>query len=287
MIIDSHAHLEEEVPASRVIELMDRDGIDKAVVFAPAMEPIPSTPDGLLAVFRFLLTSPLNPLGRRLYNKFVREGVLYVSGKSYRIFKDPDNDSVGRSVEQHTDRLIFYAFINPRGTQDPVEVLEACRSKFDVKGVKMHSWFHEFDVARDLKALGMRCRELNLPLLIHLGGTPETGNIEGLLAACPGLKVILAHAGIPFFQRIWPLLDKYPTLHMDISDPYMNPRLVAKVVRAVGSGRILFGTDAPYGLRTKEGHSFKPMLNWTQQLRIPDKEKEDILSGNLLRLLDG
>jgi len=271
MIIDSHAHLEEEVPADKVIRLMDRDGVDKIVLFAPAMESIPSTPDRLLSVFRFLLTSPLNPLGRKLYNGFVKQGDLRVSGESYRIFRDPDNASVAAKVREHPDRFFFYAFINPRGTRDPVDVLEECRSTSDVKGVKLHSWFHEFDVREDLLPLAERCRELSLPLLIHLGGASGTGNIEGLLEACPGLKVILAHVGIPYFQRIWHLLDRYPDLHMDLSGPYLNQRLVDKAVHAVGSRRLLFGTDAPYGIRTGEGYSFEPMLNWIRQLRIPDR----------------
>jgi len=287
MIIDSHAHLEEEIPAEKVIQLMDRDGVDATVVFAPAMESLPSTPDGLLAFFRFLLNSPLNPLARKIYNGYVREGNLRVSGKDYRIHRDPDNASVGAKARAYPDRLHFYAFINPRGSRDPVEVLEECRAAYDVKGVKTHAWFHEFDVLGDLLPLARRCQDLALPLLIHLGGRADTGNIVGLLDACPGLKVIVAHAGLPYFRRLWPLLDRHPGLHMDLSGPYLNDRLVEKVVRAVGSRRLLFGTDAPYGLRTPEGYTYEPMLNWVRRLRIPDGGKEDILSGNLLRLWGG
>jgi len=93
--------------------------------------------------------------------------------------------------------------------------------------------------------------------------------------------------GIPYFQRIWPLLERYPNLHMDISGPYLNAGMVDEAVRAVGSQRLLFGTDGPYGLRTGEGYSFEPMKAWTERLEIPDKEKEDIFAGNLLRLLGG
>ena len=285
MIVDCHAHLEEEIPVEKVIRLMDRDGIQRATVFAPAMESIPSTPDRLLAVFRFLLRSRLNPLGTRLYNKFVRKGHLMVSGKSYRIFQDPDNETVGKAVLQHPDRLIFFAFINPRGPRDPLEVIEECNTKFELKGVKTHSWFHEFDPSSDLIPVEKRCQELNIPLLIHLGGSPETGNIEGLMNACPRLNVVLAHLGIPYFQKIWHLLDRYPNLYMDISGPYLNAGMVREGVGAVGSSRLLFGTDAPYGLRTPEGYSFEPIKQWTLQLEIPEKEKEDILSGNYLRLL--
>jgi len=287
MIIDSHGHLEEEIPAERLIALMDRDGIQKAVVFPGAMERIPSTPDRLLSVFRFILRSRLNALGRTLYNSFVKQGNLMVSGKAYRIFPDPDNETVGLKVRENSDRLIFYAFINPKGSRNPVEVLEDCRAKFDVRGVKTHSWFHDFDPSQDLLGVAKRCEELALPFPIHLGGNRKTGNIEGLIGACPKLKVILAHVGIPYFQRIWPLLAKYPNLHMDISGPYLDGTLVAETVRAVGSRRLLFGTDSPYGLRHGDGYSFEPMKLWTEQLPISDKEKEDIFAGNLLRLLGG
>ena len=285
MIIDCHAHLEEEIPVENVIRLMDRDGINRAVVFAPAMEGIPSTPDRLLAVFRFLLNSPFNPLGRRIYSKFVKNGDLLVSGKAYRIFQDPDNETVGKAVSRYPERLIFFAFINPKGPRDPLDVFEECRTKFDLKGVKTHSWFHEFNPSKDLLPVAKRCEELDLPLLIHLGGSLETGNIEGLLRACPKLKVILAHLGIPYFKRIWHLLDRYPNLYMDLTGPYLNAGMVRQGVKAVGSRRLLFGTDAPYGLRTTEGYSFEPIKQWTLQLEIPETEKEDILSRNILRLL--
>ena len=124
-------------------------------------------------------------------------------------------------------------------------------------------------------------------LMTALAATVGTGNIAGLLDACPGLKVILAHAGLPYFQGVWPLLDKYPNLYMDISGPYLNAGLVADVVDAVGSQRLLFGTDAPYGLRCGDGYSYAPMKAWTEQLKIPDMEKRAIFSGNLLRLLGG
>ena len=287
MIIDCHAHLEEEISAERKIEIMDHDGVDKSVVFGGVIEQISSTPDLLLAFFRFLLQSPLNPLGRKVYNSYVNNGILTTSGKQHRIFREPDNDPVGQASLKHPDRFIFFAFINPRGSRDPLDVLKMCRKKYKVQGVKAHAWFHELDLSKDLHAVGACCQEWNLPLLIHLGGNQKTGNIQALVDAYPRLNIILAHLGVPYFNHIWPLVKKHPNLYMDISGPYLNAKMVAKAVRDVGIRKILFGTDAPYGLRTGNGHSYKPLRLWTEQLSIPDREKEDIFSGNLLRLLPG
>ena len=160
-------------------------------------------------------------------------------------------------------------------------------NEYGMKGVKVHTWFHNYDPGKLLMPIAKRCFELGLPILIHMGGRPETSTVQTLLDTYPDLKLILAHAGVPFFKRSWEQTKKYKNVYMDISGPYMSNSLVRKVVKAVGPDKIIYGTDAPYGLRTKDGKlTYAHSKAWVESLPISETEKEKIFSGNILRLLE-
>ena len=288
MIIDSHCHLEPvENPVDVMIRVMDAGGIDKTVLLAATSENLPSVPAGLLALGRGLLQSPLASLARNLYEDATRSqpGKVKVSGKFYPIHAYPDNRPVAEALRAHPDRFIGFVFLNPKGNPQVVAQLEQGVQEHGMRGVKAHSWWHDYDPGKLLLPVARRCQELGLPLLIHMGNRPDTGNIQALLDAVPDLKLILAHLGIPWFDRSWAQAKRYPNVYLDISGPYLSARLVAKAARFVGPDKLIYGTDGPYGLRTADGLSYAPSKAWVEQLPIGHQDKEKIFSGNLLRLL--
>jgi predicted TIM-barrel fold metal-dependent hydrolase len=122
-------------------------------------------------------------------------------------------------------------------------------------------------------------------LLIHLGGGPRTGNFQALLQQCPRLKLILAHAAIPHFQKSWGAIREHPNCFVDISGSYLNAALVRNAVAALGPDKVIFGSDGPVSLRCKTGHSYESILGWTRTLPVSDTDREKIFHKNLERLL--
>ena len=92
-----------------------------------------------------------------------------------------------------------------------------------------------------------------------------------MLEACPKVKLILAHGGIPHFDRLWRL----PRVRFDVAlRALISEATVRRMLDAVGPGRVLFGSDAPAGIRADGGHRY-------QLPQLPDRSMAD----NLLSLL--
>jgi len=289
MIIDTHCHLDlTENPPEKMIEFMDAGGVDKAVIFACVCDNLPSVPAALLWVARTLLQTPFAGIALGIYEDATssQPGKLKTGGKFFDIHTAPDNIPVAEAIKQHPDRFIGFQTLNPKDNPDVLKQFEQGINEHGMKGVKVHSWFHDYNPGKLLMEIAGRCRELGLPILLHMGGRPDTSNVQVLLDAFPDLKLILAHLGIPFFQRSWEQAKNYPNVYMDISGPYLSAGLVRKAVKAVGPDKIIYGTDAPYGLRSKDGSwTYTHTKTWVEKLSISEADKEKIFSGNLLRLL--
>lgn len=286
MIIDAHAHLDlEEITGEDYIRLMDASGVSKVVLLASLNSLIPPTPDWQVSIMRFLLSTPLQPLGKRIYESLIKGDYLKGGGKTIHIVQNPDNDSVSEVVSRYPERFMAFVVINPK-LKNAMEVLEKGIEEQGMVGVKCHAWWHRLDISSELLPIARRCEEKGLPLLVHLGGGRQTGNFEVLLDNCPRLKLILAHVAIPHFQRSWKVIKEQKNCFVDISGSYLNASMVRKAVKALGPDKVIFGSDGPVPLRCRAGgHSYEPILKWTRELHISDDDKEKILYRNLERLL--
>jgi predicted TIM-barrel fold metal-dependent hydrolase len=286
MIIDAHAHLDlEEITGEDYIRLMDASGVSKVVLLASLNGPVPMTPDWQISIMRFMLSTPLQPMGKRVYESLIKGDYLKGGGKIIRIVQNPDNDSVSQVVSKYPQRFMAFVVINPK-LKNAMEVLEKGIEEQGMVGVKCHAWWHRVDIPSELLPIARRCEGKGLPLLVHLGGGRRTGNFEVLLDNCPRLKLILAHVAIPHFQSSWKAIKEAKNCYVDISGSYINASLVRKAVKALGPDKVIFGSDGPVPLRCKVGgHSYESILQWTRELRISDNDKEKIFHKNLERLL--
>jgi predicted TIM-barrel fold metal-dependent hydrolase len=109
----------------------------------------------------------------------------------------------------------------------------------------------------------------------HLG--PE--DIATLMAAVPALRLVLCSAGYRDDWWLFPLLKRHATLSVCTGHYYIptfNPMRFLQTFRA---DRLLFGSGLPH---------FSPggMVAHLAYADIPDADREKILSGNLIRLLE-
>jgi predicted TIM-barrel fold metal-dependent hydrolase len=286
MIIDAHAHLDlEEITGEDYIHLMDASGVNKVVLLAGLNSLIPPTPDWQISIMRFMLSTPLQPMGKRIYESLIKGDYLKGGGKIIRIVQNPDNDSVSQVVSKYPQRFMAFVVINPK-LKNAMEVFEKYVEEQRMVGVKCHAWWHRVDISSELLPIARRCEGKGLPLLVHLGGGRQTGNFEVLLDNCPRLKLILAHVAIPHFQSSWKVIKEAKNCFVDISGNSLNAHLVRRAVKALGPDKVLFGSDGPVPLRCRAGgHSYEPILQWTRELRISDNDKEKIFHKNLERLI--
>jgi len=285
MIIDSHAHLElDEITGEDYIRLMNASGVNKVVLLASFNSVVPPIQDWQVSILRFMLFSPLQSLAQRTYESLIKGDYLKGGGKTIKIIQNPDNDVVSQVVSKYPERFMAFVSINPK-LKNALEILEKGIEEQGMVGVKCHPWWHQIDLSSEMLPIARRCEEKGLPLLLHLGGSPKTGNFEVLLNKFPRLKLILAHLAVPYFQS-WRVVKEAKNCFIDISGSYVNASLVRRAVKTMGPDKVIFGSDGPVPLRCRGGgHSYEAVLRWTRELLISDNDKEKIFHKNLERLL--
>jgi predicted TIM-barrel fold metal-dependent hydrolase len=248
-------------------------------------DPLPHTPDGLLGLLRRLSRSRL---GRSVVNAIHRstltaDGNLKLNRKLYRIYSQPDNDSVAQLLERHPRALMGWIFLNPRASDNVLDELERYRHVPGMVGLKLHPHWHDYpiELARPLLA---RANDLALPVLIHLGHG-DHGDYRSIAESYPRIKLICAHAGIPFYDELWKYAQRRSNLYVDLSSPYLNEDLVRAAVKVMGPQRCLYGTDSPYGFQSEGSYDYGHIRGWVERLPISEAERAAIFSDNFLQIL--
>ncbi|MGK5095444.1 amidohydrolase family protein [Deltaproteobacteria bacterium TL4] len=265
---------------------MDQVGIDRIVLIPAMNDPLPETPDTLLAIIRQLMLRK----STRHWAEWVHrtlltpEGDLRLNQNIYQIYHHPDNESIHRIIQKYPDRFLGWIFLNPRNNPKVIEELEYWRQQPGMIGVKLHPHWHDYRVEL-LFALLSRVEALQLPVLIHLG-FGKRGAYRQLAEKFPNLKIISAHAGFPFFKEFWDFSKQHRNLYVDLSSPYLNESLVRAAVKKLGSERCIYGTDSPYGFNSQDhSYDYKVIKEWIERLPLSSKAQGQILGDNFRELL--
>jgi predicted TIM-barrel fold metal-dependent hydrolase len=283
MIIDAHYHLEERMETvDELLAQMKEHNVDRVALIPTLVDPVhlnslqsmagSMMPGMLLARFR--------SIGFLFYKTTVTaDGSFSALGEKFTIYDKPENESVARVLQDHGDKFYGWIFVNPVASNPLVE-LEKWADQPGWIGVKAHPFWHRYAVKR-LDEVGAYCVERDWPVLIHLGGDQENGDFSYLPERHPGLKIIYAHAGVPFYREVWEYVSRREGTYIDLSNPvYVSDRVRLDAVKTVGVEKCLHATDGPYG-DAGQGS----MVNKILQLPLSDGEKERILGGNFLDLL--
>lgn len=158
-----------------------------------------------------------------------------------------------------------------------------------LKGVKLHPDYQHFHTDEErMRPIYRTLAETGLPVLFHGGIDPlcpeDVHNPPRAMARVlewePTLCVIDAHLGdMQNGRETLNCLAGAP-LYLDLSMACVLLPLsqVAAIVERHGAGRILFGTDCPWGEPQKD-------LEVVKALQLSPGEEEQILSGNAKKIL--
>ena len=155
------------------------------------------------------------------------------------------NDRVIEEAAASDGRLVPFCRLNP--ADDPVAEAERSLDR-GARGIKLHPRSDEFRLADErLEAVYALADERRLPIITHAGrGIPALGrDALEITARHPGLKLILAHAGVSDLAWIWRYAPDHPNLFFDTAWWSVLDHLT--LFGLVPPGQILFGSDMPYG----------------------------------------
>jgi uncharacterized protein len=286
MIVDCHFHVDETMlTLDKMLEGMDENNIAKTALIAPMNETmfeVESTyQHHLQRFFRFLiLHSP--QIGLKIYDGLVKDGFFKLYGHSYKIFTKPRNDIVAAAIDRFPNRFLGWAAVNPM-IPESIEEVELYLTKSGFIGVKAHPFMHGYGI-KALDPVAAMCESKGIPMIIHLSSEPNS--YKYLPEKYPKLKVIYAHAGLPFWKKLWNYVKDQPNVFVDTSSDYLTPSIVKQAVDSLGYRKVLFGCDGPYGMKKFNEYDFSSKRSWIDSLQIPEHQKEYILGKNFLGLID-
>jgi uncharacterized protein len=194
----------------------------------------------------------------------------------------PANDLVIAEAEAAQGRLYPFCRLDPRDS--PVAEAERCLEA-GARGIKLHPRAERFTL--DHPALGdvfALAGERRLPVLVHAGrGIPALG--RHALDACrrfPGMRLILAHAGISDLAWIWRAAPDHPNLFFDTA--WWAASDVQTLLALVPPGQVLMASDAPY---SPPAFGATMALRHALQVGLDDDQIRSVMGGQAARLLDG
>ncbi|MFD4704755.1 amidohydrolase family protein [Gottfriedia sp. NPDC058432] len=269
----------------KMIEEMDKNHIAKTALIPPMSETMFES-DSIIQyqiqrLFRFLILNTPQ-IGHKIYDGLVKDGYLKLYGNTYKIFTEPKNDIVATAIAKFPDRFLGWVAVNPM-ILNFMEEIDFYLKNPSFIGVKAHPFMHGYSI-KALEPVAALCESKGVPMIIHLSS--EINSYKYLPEKFPNLKLIYAHAGLPFWKKLWKYVKEQPNVYVDTSSDYLNPSIVKQAVEALGYRKVLFGCDGPYGMKTFNEYDYSDKKRWVESLLIPDNEKEYILGKNFLGLIE-
>ena len=214
------------------------------------------------------------------------------------------NDAAARTNDTRETGVLSFGAMHPDYGDWRAELGRV--ATLGIRGIKLHPPYQgaDFDDIRYLRILD-RAGELGLLVLVHAGldiGLPDENRVTPAMIAravrqTGPVQLICAHMG---GWRQWDAVeellpetgvyldtsfslgritldgDGYPWTEAEL--PLMDAAQFVRIVRKFGAGRILFGTDSPWGGQAEA-------LRLIRGLPLTDAEQSAILGGNAARLL--
>lgn len=200
------------------------------------------------------------------------------------------NDFVADVVSRQPERLVGCGIVQPNSAE-ALQEIERC-AQMGLRGIgELNCDAQEFSAESSaLPELAARSVQLDLFWTLHCSepvghdypgkGTATPDRIVKLIEKCPGLTVICAHlgGGLPFYAQMPEIANLCSDLWFDIAAvPFLyKASVLNQVIAAVGSDRILFGSDFPLLPRSR----YCEMVEMTEE-----SVQNAIWQGNARRLL--
>ncbi|OPZ90670.1 MAG: Amidohydrolase [candidate division TA06 bacterium ADurb.Bin417] len=162
------------------------------------------------------------------------------------------------------------------GEFKPEELAGAVRAK-RIRAVRLFPVEHRYTLADwNCASLFDFLAEYRLPTFLELNQA-DWNEAARILGRYPGLPLVIAATGYRHGRILYPLLEKFSNLYLETS-AYVTYEGIEDICRRFGSGRLLFGSRAPF---MDLGGALARII----YAGIPAADRQAIAAGNLKRLL--
>jgi hypothetical protein len=192
-----------------------------------------------------------------------------------------DNDYVAEHVARDPSHIVGFGSVDPRD-RNSVQELERMKYDLGLAGCKMGPIYQNVDpLERDFLRVCEALQRLKMPMLIHQGTTFSLAGplkfaqpilLDEIALQYPELKIVVAHAGHPWFEDTIAVIRRHQNVFADISALVARPwhlyQILISAVEYRVDHKLLFGSDYPFGsaratmegLRAISGDAFGPKM---------------------------
>jgi len=195
----------------------------------------------------------------------------------------PDNDQLAELIRPFPRRFLGMAWVNPVLGDDALQDLERAVTAHRFHAVKLQPSMHGFSVMQPVvRPVVELADQLGIPVAIHTGDAPYglPWEVGELAARHPTTTFIMCHMG----HSVMVYVEAAIRLAMEIENIVLDCstvgffRKIRDAVEAVGSHRVVWGSDAPV---VHPG----PELQKVRQAGLLPSEESQVLGGNIVRVL--
>lgn len=197
--------------------------------------------------------------------------------------------------EEYTTKYIMYAankypsrFIPFLRIDAPLETINRLSSQ--IMGIKEHFLLTGKDILSYMPRYDLM-QEKQLFLISHPSTSIRIERMKTIADNFPHLPIILAHCGRVYnaprdiiATEVGEQLKKYNNIFFDTST-VRDSEAITGLIKKVGSGRVLFGSDTPFGTQSLS-KEYSAEINTVMKCKISCDEKQNVLFRNFRTIID-
>jgi len=196
------------------------------------------------------------------------------------------NDVVADAVRQHPDRFpAGFGLVEPRHEELAIEELTRVLDELGLVGIAVHPMLEGYYLDHPLRVrpLFEILDQHGALCLMHC--SPDTGSgespsaVRAVVSQYPRVTTFLGHAFLAPQQKAdaIEIVREYPHVYFDVAYQ-SDPAMTASLVEAVGSDRVVFGSDQPF-------YELAAVRQSVMDADISESERQDVLYRNVQRIL--
>lgn len=233
---------------------------------------------------RFFVADPSGEAMVRVMDRCGVAGCVVSSLLAVELDADAGNEETAALCAAHPDRFAGYVVVNP--WQDPAGQLDRWRDHPSFVGVKLHPDLHEYPLDGPRYAPVWEYAEhTSRPVLVHTwAGSPydDLSHVDRVATDHPRVWILAGHSGVlpGSFDQAIDVARRNRRVLLELCGSYMHGRAITEMVRAVGAGQVVYGSDFPF-------IDLRMSLGRVVFARMTDDERAAVLGGTMLRVLRG
>jgi predicted TIM-barrel fold metal-dependent hydrolase len=212
-----------------------------------------------------------------------RCGVVYTVCSSHTALAEADrgNAEMAQVIKDHPGRFYGYRVVNPNHPKQVEEEVARFEDDPGFVGFKFHPSGHSYPITgKHYKPALEYAEEHRLVILSHTWGDSSHDSpkmLAEVAAAYPNVEFLMGHSGYGDWDGALAAAREHANVYLELTAAYEIGGLIERMVKEVGSEKVVFGTDLPW---------FDPhfAIGAVCFSRIGEDDRQNILRRNAERL---